>query len=206
VETRSDGPSFSLRPLLRSLGIENEGRKQRALRAKGAVCGTPDIQGERLGTVSGSGACGVEDAVRVRSVAGIPLSQQSIMDCRTAQVLNAWVAKSAKPVLQRRGGGLARLEIAAHYACRSRNNQRGGKLSEHAKGHAVDISGFTLRDGYTITVLRGWNSSDFGPMLRTMRKQACGPFGTVLGPGSDRFHNDHFHFDTARYRSGSYCR
>jgi hypothetical protein len=39
-----------------------------------------------------------------------------------------------------------------------------------------------------------------------MHKAACGPFGTVLGPNSNRFHQDHFHFDTARYRSGSYCR
>ncbi|MDW4499807.1 extensin family protein [Sulfitobacter sp. D35] len=206
AQAETDSPRFSLRPLLRSLGVENTARKQRALRAKGAVCGTPEIQGERLNTVAGRGACGVTDAVRVRSVSGVVLSQQSVMDCRTAQVLNAWVAQSAKPVLRRRGGGLARLEVAAHYACRGRNNQSGARLSEHGKGRAIDISGFTLRDGYTISVLRGWNSADFGPMLRTMHKQACGPFGTVLGPGSDRFHSDHFHFDTARYRSGSYCR
>jgi hypothetical protein len=28
----------------------------------------------------------------------------------------------------------------------------------------------------------------------------------VLGPNANSFHRDHFHFDTARYRSGSYCR
>jgi len=28
----------------------------------------------------------------------------------------------------------------------------------------------------------------------------------VLGPEAARYHQDHFHFDTARYRSGSYCR
>jgi hypothetical protein len=38
-----------------------------------------------------------------------------------------------------------------------------------------------------------------------MRKAACGPFNTVLGPGSDPFHGDHFHLDTARGR-GPYCR
>jgi len=30
--------------------------------------------------------------------------------------------------------------------------------------------------------------------------------GTVLGPEANRFHRDHFHFDTAEYRSGPYCR
>jgi hypothetical protein len=42
--------------------------------------------------------------------------------------------------------------------------------------------------------------------MRRMHRGACGPFGTVLGPEADRYHQDHFHFDTARYRSGSYCR
>ena len=42
--------------------------------------------------------------------------------------------------------------------------------------------------------------------MRKMHRTACGPFGTVLGPDSDRFHRDHFHFDTAKYRSGPFCR
>ena len=48
-----------------------------------------------------------------------------------------------------------------------------------------------------------------GKLLETM---ACGtaavvtPVGTVLGPESDRFHQDHFHFDTARQRNGPFCR
>ena len=45
-----------------------------------------------------------------------------------------------------------------------------------------------------------------GKALKKMHKIACGPFGTVLGPNANRFHRDHFHFDTARYRSGSYCK
>jgi hypothetical protein len=63
-----------------------------------------------------------------------------------------------------------------------------------------------LRDGTLITLRNGWNDRDTGPLLRRLHKGACGPFGTVLGPDSDRFHRDHFHFDTARYRSGPYCR
>ncbi|XDA99329.1 extensin family protein [Sulfitobacter sp. LCG007] len=192
----------SLRPTPRAPGVARAVQQA----AKGAVCGDPDIQGERLGTVRGDGACGVTDAVRIRSVSGVALSQHAIMDCTTAKALEEWVTKSARPALRNVGGGLARLEVAAHYVCRGRNNQSGAKLSEHGRGHAIDISGFTLRDGATATVLRDWNSRKYGPALRTMRKQACGTFGTVLGPGSDRHHDDHFHFDTARYRSGAYCR
>ena len=128
------------------------------------------------------------------------------MDCGTAKALTSWVIKTAKPALKRQGGGLSNLQIAAHYACRSRNNQPGAKVSEHGKGRAVDISGFQLRDGSTVTVLHGWTARGTAKVLRKMHRGACGPFGTVLGPEADRFHRDHFHFDTARYRSGSYCR
>ena len=44
-------------------------------------------------------------------------------------------------------------------------------------------------------------------MLRNLHRAACGPFGTVLGPNANAAHRDHYHFDTARYRSGTaYCR
>jgi hypothetical protein len=56
-----------------------------------------------------------------------------------------------------------------------------------------------------MTVLTDWNGR-YASQLRAMSQAACGPFGTVLGPEADRFHRDHFHFDTADYRSGSYCR
>ena len=45
-----------------------------------------------------------------------------------------------------------------------------------------------------------------GALLQRMHRGACGPFGTVLGPDADRYHKGHFHFDTARRRSGPICR
>jgi hypothetical protein len=63
-----------------------------------------------------------------------------------------------------------------------------------------------LADGRMITVKEGWLNRKDNKILAAVRAKACGPFGTVLGPGSDRFHSDHFHLDTARYRSGSYCK
>lgn len=197
----------SLRPLFRSKKAEGEGRAAQRARRKGAVCGDLAIQGEAIGKVSGRiRGCGVADAVRVRSVSGVALSQTSVMDCTTANALKTWLEKSAKPALARKGGGLQSLRVAAHYACRTRNNQKGAKISEHGKGRAIDISGFKLADGSEVTVLRGWNARGTSKALRRMHRDACGPFGTVLGPNADRFHRDHFHFDTARYRSGSYCR
>lgn len=198
---------LSVRPSLRPNGIVQKAMAQRQQRARGAICKDPGIQGDVVGFVPGRlSACGIQEGVRVRSVSGIPLSQQAVMDCKTAKAFKQWVDKGVKPALGSTGGGVAQINVAAHYACRTRNNQPGAKISEHGRGRAIDISGFRLRDGSEITLLQGWNRRDTGPILRKMHQRACGIFGTVLGPDSDRFHKDHFHFDTARYRSGSFCR
>lgn len=194
------------RPNIRPRSVEKKALSRRNARRKGQVCGDPDLQGDEVGYVPGRiKGCGIKEAVRVRSVSGVTLSQASLMDCKTAKALKTWTDKSAKKSLRSSGGGLAEFHVAAHYACRTRNNQSGARISEHGKGHAIDISGFVLKDGSRLTVLKDWSSRN-GAALKSMHKGACGPFGTVLGPNADRFHRDHFHFDTARYRSGSYCR
>lgn len=206
-QRQGQGLFSSLRPIFRPDGVAREGRKQQRLMRKGAVCGDLSIQGKRVGRVPGRiPGCGVKDAVRVTSVSGIALSQGAVMDCGTANALKIWVETSAKPALRRKGGGLQSLRVAAHYVCRTRNHRPGAKISEHGKGRAIDISAFRLANGTEVTVLQGWNNRRYSKALRQMQKGACGPFGTVLGPDADRFHKDHFHFDTARYRSGPYCR
>lgn len=204
---RGDAPAQSLKPQERPRKFRRIAREQERLRKRGAICEDIDIQGKPEGRVSGAQAgCGVANAVRVRVVSGVRLSQPAIMDCQTAKALKTWVEDTAKPVLAGKGGGLEQLRVAAHYICRTRNNRPGGRISEHGKGRAIDISGLQLRDGTLITVRSGWNNAETRDAMRKLHSGACGPFGTVLGPNSDRFHLDHFHFDTARYRSGPYCR
>ena len=196
-----------LRPQSRPKGEKRQTRSERRLARKGAVCGDVGIQGVVVGSVPGKiSGCGIGEAVKIRSVSGIALSQQSLMDCTTARALKSWVDRGVVPAVGKRGGGVVQLRVAAHYACRTRNNRKGARISEHGKGRAIDISAFTLRDGNEISVLKHWGRGKNGRVLKKMHRAACGPFGTVLGPNSDRYHRDHFHFDTARYRGGSYCR
>lgn len=205
--SRGRAMTSSLRPEMRPRAFRAIAQAQQRLRARGAVCEDLDIQGQNVGRVSGSQkGCGIADAVKVRTVAGITLSQQAVMDCNTARALKSWIEQVAKPTLAGKGGGLKRLRVAAHYACRTRNNRPGGRISEHGKGRAIDISAVRLQDGTLITVRTGWNDKNTAQAMRRLHAGACGPFGTVLGPQSDRYHLDHFHFDTARYRSGPYCR
>lgn len=196
----------SPRPLARSPSLERQIMGKRRKLAKGAMCGETALQGEVVGSVPGRiNGCGIKDAVKIRSVSGIPLSQAAIIDCPTAQALRKWVDTGLTPALKSRGK-VAKIHVAAHYICRTRNNKKGARISEHGKGRAIDISGFTMQDGSKITVSQGWRANSTSRAMRKMHKAACGPFGTVLGPNADRYHQDHFHFDTARYRSGTFCR
>jgi len=199
-------PRQSLRPRLRPATVEAEGTARRLARARGQVCGDPAIQGEVVGFVDGPGACGIDGAVRVRSVSGVTLRARPLIDCPTARALKTWIDKGVRPAVGSEGGGVSSLRVVSHYACRPRNNQPGARLSEHGFGRAIDIAGIRLRDGSEMTLLTDWDSAEDGEQLRRMWRAACGPFGTVLGPDANRFHRDHFHFDTARYRRGSFCR
>jgi hypothetical protein len=166
---------------------------------KGSVCGDPAIKGETMSPIKAkTKGCGIADPVRVTSVAGVRLSQAATIDCPTALALKSWVEDGLQPALGRNGA--VELTVAAHYICRSRNNVRGAKISEHGRGRAIDIAGVVLENGKSLSVLRNFKT------LRPAHKAACGVFGTTLGPGSDGYHEDHMHFDTAAHRNGSYCR
>jgi hypothetical protein len=173
----------------------------------GGLCGDPALVGDVVGAVpSSTPGCGVANAVSLRAVGNVTLTQPATMNCQTAQALKTWIDTGVKPAIGKRGGGVSSLRVAAHYVCRTRNHKKGAKISEHGKGKAIDISAINLADGTSITLLEGWRSRKDGKALRQMHKAACGPFGTVLGPESDRHHQDHFHFDTASHRGGPYCR
>ncbi|MEL6701532.1 MAG: extensin family protein [Pseudomonadota bacterium] len=202
-----DGVLVSLRPQARPARVARQAAALAQQRARGQVCGDPAIQGRAISAIPGRiSGCGITNPVRVTSVAGLRLTTPATIDCRTAQALRTWVDRGVKPAVGSQGGGAVNLRVVASYACRTRNNQPGAKISEHGRGRAIDIAGIGLRDGSEMTLLTDWNSGAEGRALKQMWRAACGPFGTVLGPDSNRFHRDHFHFDTARYRSGSYCR
>lgn len=196
-------PRPRLRPC-RFLQFEVEREK---MRTRGAVCGDWTIIGEKRNPVRGKyRGCRIAQPVRVRVVSDVLLSQMALMDCETAITLKTWLENTAKPAFADQGGGLKGLRLSGHYACKTQNNQRGARLSEHARGRAIDISSFILKDGTVITVRDGWTSTGTTEILRELHAGACGLFGTVLGPDADRYHKGHFHFDTARRHSGSYCR
>jgi hypothetical protein len=90
------------------------------------------------------------------------------------------------------GASLRSIDNYASYHCRGRNNIVGAQLSEHGRANALDIRSVRLGDGRHIGLTDPLVARDF---RERMRKDACRRFSTVLGPGSDGYHEDHVHVD-----------
>jgi hypothetical protein len=169
---------------------------------------------ERLGDATkirdidlGNG-CFVHDAYRVTSLQGVQFNQPSTFSCSVASRTSYWLAKVVQPAAEESfGERVVKIDVPSAFACRPRNNVRGAKLSEHGMGNAIDVAAFTLESGRKVEVEQGWfGDRDAKSFLRTVRSEACGPFHTVLGPGSDAHHKDHIHMDLQTHRSGgTYC-
>lgn len=157
----------------------------------------PDINGER----SGDAGCGVEAPVRLTAImykeASVSFKNPVTVSCEFARVLTKWLQIDALPAAEQHfKAGVGVIGTGPGYQCRRRNNLPDGKLSEHALGKAVDISGFKMRDGSSVSVETDWGQETAqGLYLKAIHKSACERFTTVLSPEGDEFHKSHMHLD-----------
>jgi len=160
---------------------------------------------EPISDIRERSGCMVENAWRVSAVSGVSFSQPAVMNCGMIGPLDDWFNNSVQPAAQRAfGESVVAVTVAASYACRPRNNKRGGKMSEHGFGNAFDVSSFTLESGRKIEVKQGYFSwGGEKSFIKEVQKGACSDFNTVLGPG-DAYHDDHIHVDRAN-RSRKLC-
>lgn len=166
------------------------------------------VRFEERGKLAGEEGCLVEHPIAVTTLGGsVAVAPEAVLNCATAQAVAAFVAEVVAPAAQATFGlPLAAVRHGSAYVCRSRND--GSRMSEHAFGNALDLSAFELRDGRVIEVRAyGPAERDRRDFLRGLRGAACGPFRTVLGPGTDADHADHLHFDLQPRRGGgTYCK
>lgn len=153
--------------------------------------------------ITGPGACHAEDVVQLIAIittegTKIKLSPPATLRCEMAEALARWVREQAEPRV-RPFGAPKELLVAASFSCRGRNNVSGAKLSEHGLANAIDLRGFMLADGKSI-ILTDANADK--NLRGQLRDTACGEFTTVLGPGSDGYHEEHIHLDHIQRRSG----
>lgn len=153
-------------------------------------------------TVTG---CAIPYPIMMKSLgAGIALSPAAELNCAMALAAAKFMKDVVSPAAQDEyKTGLKGINHASAYVCRPRHGQR--KISEHAVGNALDIATFTLGDGTKVDV-KPDPDEKATRFLGAVRKAACGPFKTVLGPGSDADHALHFHFDLEpRRNGGTFC-
>jgi hypothetical protein len=146
--------------------------------------------------------CFVANPLTLKSLGEtIKLAPEAVLNCNMARATARFMRDVASPAAKTWfGSELTSIDHASAYVCRPRHGTI--KLSEHAFGNAIDVASFGLADGRRIEVKAGAEAKA-GAFLDTIRKAACGPFKTVLGPGSDPDHALHFHFDLAKRRGGS---
>ena len=168
------------------------------------------ISYKALPAFGGPEACGAAAPLEVNAIAGVAISPPIITNCDMAEALYGWIGTSlAMGAVQDLGKQLVRVNTASDYVCRRRNNLGTGKLSEHGKANALDIASLQFSDGSVMSIKGDWSIlkaklgvSNNAAYLKRIRRDACIRFTTVLGPGSDVYHGDHFHVDLAERRNG----
>ncbi len=155
-------------------------------------------------------ACGIVKPVLLKGLpGGVAVEPAATIRCDTALQLARWLEGSVKPAVAAAmpGEAVVGLSQASAYVCRNRNGATEGRISEHAFGNAIDIAGFALRSGKTITIRPADKDATLeGAFQRAITEAACLYFTTVLDPGSDAAHQNHLHLDVKERRGGyRYC-
>ncbi|MEP9374032.1 extensin family protein [Mesorhizobium sp. KR1-2] len=146
--------------------------------------------------------CAVPYPLAVKTLGkAIDIAPDVVMNCAMAEAVARFATDSISPAAQAAyGEELKSVSDASGYACRPRNGTT--TLSEHAFGNALDIGRFTLSKGTEVDVVPA-PEEKAAKFLADIRKAACGPFKTVLGPGSDADHTRHLHLDLAPRKHGA---
>jgi len=159
---------------------------------------------QTLGTLVGPGDCGAPDAVQLQAVvltdqSRVAVTPPATLRCPMAEQIAAWLREDVAPTLIESGPPLRILDNFDSYECRGRNRVRAAQLSEHGRADALDVRGFRLADGHEINLTDVGVSKD---LREKIRSSVCARFSTVLGPGSDGYHEEHVHLDLAERRNG----
>jgi hypothetical protein len=156
-------------------------------------------------SIDGPEGCGGVDLVRLEAVIlsnndRVEIRPPAVLRCDMAEAVADWVRDELTELSTYHfKSRLRSVRNHAAYQCRSRNNIVGGVPSEHGKGNALDLGSITLVNGKTIDPTDLKVSRDF---REGWRNSVCTRFSTVLGPGSDGYHEYHVHVDLRERQSG----
>jgi hypothetical protein len=157
-----------------------------------------------LGDLAGPAGCGGPDVIYLERIilkdrTEVAVEPPATLRCETAEAIASFVRQDLAPAAAAMGSALGAIENFDSYECRSRNRVAGAKLSEHGLANALDIRSIRLRDG---RVVRPTDQAAPLEFRVAMKAAACNRFTTVLGPGSDGYHEDHIHVDRIERHGG----
>lgn len=173
--------------------------------ACGALLADASLVTEPRAPIAGEGGCGIAAPVALVAVLladkrRIEVAPAPVMRCDLAARLGAFIRETIPPATEFYGRKVKRVLTADAYDCRNRNRQADAKLSEHATGGAVDLSAIEFQDG---KIMRLTDKANDPAVATSLKQSACARFTTVLGPGSDGYHEDHVHLDLAQRKGGA---
>jgi hypothetical protein len=155
--------------------------------------------------IKGPGACGGPDMVHLEAVilpdkTRVPLKPGGIMRCSMATAIADWIRIDMAPLATGLGTKLSEVDNFDSFDCRGRNRVVGAKMSEHGRANALDVRALKFANGQSIALTDRTTPRD---QREKVLLSVCSRFSTVLGPGSDGYHEDHIHLDLAE-RRGNY--
>lgn len=153
--------------------------------------------------IHGPGACGGEDLVRLEAIVlpdkrKVAVKPAAILRCTMASAIADWVRTDMVPLAASLGSTITDLDNFDSFECRGRNRIVGAMLSEHGRANALDVRSLKLANGQLIGLTERTMSRD---VRERVLHSVCSRFSTVLGPGSDWYHEDHIHLDLAQRRN-----
>ncbi|MGF7004616.1 extensin family protein [Aminobacter sp. BE322] len=160
------------------------------------------VKYQDLPTIQDGAACGIDYPVKVSAIGSVKMQPAATVSCAMAASFAAWTKRELVPAARLRYfSGVKTIHQGSSYSCRKIAGTR--TLSEHGKGNALDIMRIELNSGRDIDVEKpGLFAFRTRGFLNTIRADGCNYFNTVLGPGYNYDHRDHFHFDIKQRRNG----
>ncbi len=153
--------------------------------------------------IHGAGGCGGEDLVRLEAVVlpdqrQVALKPAATLRCAMASEIADWVRTDIAPLTTSLGSAISVLDNFDSFECRGRNRVVGAPLSEHGRANALDVRAFKLANGRSISLT---DRNVPREVRENVLHSVCARFTTVLGPGSDGYHEDHIHLDLMQRRN-----
>lgn len=161
------------------------------------------VKYQDLAPIDDGGACRIDYPVKVFGLSGnIGMQPAATLSCDMALAFAEWTKKELAPGARTRYfTGIKTIHQGSSYSCRRIAGT--STPSEHSKGNALDVMRIELKNGRDIDVRKpGFFSFRQKSLLNNVRQGGCQYFNTVLGPGYNADHADHFHFDIKQRRNG----